>query len=221
MTMSDQTASPLPIGVLLSGGGSTLANLLERLADGRLRGLRIAVVISSRADVRGVEIARAANLPTQVIRPRDHAGPGEFSDAITACLAGAGVQLVAMAGFLSFWQIPPQFAGRVINIHPSLLPSFGGAGMHGLRVHDAVIAAGVRETGASVHVADNEAYDHGPVLARVRVPVDPTDTPETLAQRVLTAERELYPFVLQQIADNGLGWIAAQTGRPAVEFNQR
>lgn len=191
---------PLRIGVLLSGGGTTLANLIDRIGDGRLRGVRIACVISSRADVRGVEIARQAGLPTSIIRPRDFAEAGAFSDAVAAGLREARVQLVVMAGFLCHWKIPPDFVGRTVNIHPSLLPRYGGRGMYGHHVHAAVLAAGEKESGCTVHLVDDE-YDHGPVIAQRRVPVLPGDTPEELAARVMALERELYPAVLQEIAD--------------------
>src|SRR5690606_33182032 len=124
---------------------------------------------------------------------------------------------VLMAGFLSLWRIPPAWAGRVLNIHPSLLPAFGGRGLYGRRVHEAVLRAGVAESGCSVHVADNE-YDHGPVVARRRVPVQPGDTPETLGARVQAAERELYPAVLERIAARGLEWIDEAVAAGGVEL---
>lgn len=199
-------SKPLRIAVLISGGGSTLANLIERIADGRLRGVNIRVVISSRAEVRGVTIACEAALPLHIIRRRDHPSELGFSRQITQTLDAAGIDLVVMGGFLCFWRLPPHYEGRVLNIHPALLPAFGGRGMYGLRVHEAVLAAGVRETGCTVHLVDNQ-YDHGPIVAQRRVPVLPEDTPQTLAQRVGVVERELYPEVLQHVADEGLGWL--------------
>jgi formyltetrahydrofolate-dependent phosphoribosylglycinamide formyltransferase len=192
----------LTLGVLISGSGTTLQNLIERIGDGRLRGVRIGVVISSRSTVRGVELARAAGLPLRIIRRRDYADEPAFSDALSAALREAGVELAVMAGFLCRWRIPAWLAGRVLNIHPALLPAFGGRGMYGRRVHEAVLASGNRETGCTVHIADDE-YDHGPIIRQVRVPVLAGDTPETLAERVGRAERELYPAVIQQIADEG------------------
>ncbi len=196
----------LKLGVLISGGGSTLENLLAHLRDGRLRGAELRQVISSRGTVRGVELARAAGLPVTVIRRRDHADDGAFSAAITAVLAGAGVELALLAGFLCFWRIPARYAGRVLNIHPALLPRYGGRGFYGRHVHEAVLAAGETESGCTVHLADNQ-YDHGPIVAQARVPVRPDDTAETLAERVGIAERELYPQVIQQVADRGLAWL--------------
>ncbi len=198
--------TPLKLGVLISGGGTTLENLIQRIRDGRLRNVEIRLVISSRSQVRGVEIARAAGLPLAVMRPKDYAGEASFSDAITAALDAAGVELVVLAGFLCLWRFPERYAGRVLNIHPALLPRFGGPGMYGHHVHEAVLAAGERESGCTVHLADL-LYDHGPIVAQMRVPVEPGDTPETLAQRVGVAERELYPQVIQRVADEGLVWL--------------
>lgn len=197
---------PLRLAALLSGGGTTLENLVARTADGRLRGVEIRVVISSRSEVRGVRIAREAGLPLVVLRRRDYVDDDAFSTAITATLDAAGVDLVVLAGFLCFWRIPPAYLGRVLNIHPALLPRFGGRGFFGHHVHEAVLAAGETQSGCTVHLADNQ-YDHGPIVARSVVPVEPGDTPDTLAARVGVAERELYPQVIQRVADEGLAWL--------------
>ena len=196
----------LPIGVLISGGGSTLENLIQRTHDGRLAGVRIVQVVSSRSAVRGVEIARAAGLPLEVVRQRDFADGAAFSAAIADVLDGAGVELVALGGFLCHWQLPDRYAWRVLNIHPALLPDFGGRGMYGRRVHEAVLAAGRRESGCTVHIVDQE-YDHGPIVAQQRVPVLERDTPDTLAARVMAAERELYPRVIGEVARRGVAWL--------------
>lgn len=197
---------PLRIAVLISGGGTTLANLIERIRDGRLRDVEIRLVISSRRAVRGVEIARAAALPLTIVRPRDYADNAAFSAALTAALDEAAPDLVVLGGFLSFWHVPGRYAGRVLNIHPALLPRFGGKGFYGHRVHEAVLAAGETESGCTVHLVDNE-YDHGPIVAQTRVPVLPGDTPDSLAERVGAAERELYPRVIQAVAQFGLTWL--------------
>jgi formyltetrahydrofolate-dependent phosphoribosylglycinamide formyltransferase len=204
----------LTAAVLISGSGTTLENLITRIRDGRLRGVAIRLVISSRRAVRGVEVARASGLPVEIIRPRDHPSAAHFSEAISGALDRAGVELVLMGGFLCLWQIPPRYAGRVLNIHPALLPAFGGRGMFGRRVHEAVLASGSRESGCTVHLADNE-YDHGPIVAQRRVPVLPGDTPDTLAARVAAAERELYPWVVQRVAELGLEWLG-RVARPQV-----
>jgi formyltetrahydrofolate-dependent phosphoribosylglycinamide formyltransferase len=207
MNPADPARRPVRLAVLISGSGTTLANLVERIRSGRLAGVQIGLVISSRGQVRGVEVARAAGLPLAIIRRRDYPDDWAFSDAITAALDRAGVDLVAMGGFLCLWHLPPRYAGRALNIHPALLPRFGGPGMHGRHVHAAVLAAGEKESGCTVHLVD-EQYDHGPIVAQRRVPVLPGDTPERLAERVMAAERELYPEVLRQIAEHGLAWLA-------------
>jgi phosphoribosylglycinamide formyltransferase-1 len=213
MTRSFTRSNPLRLGVLVSGGGTTLANLIERIADGRLQNVGITLVVSSRAAVRGAAIARQASLPLEIIRKRDFPELRAFSGALVTALDGARCDLIVMAGFLCLWRLPPHYMGRVLNIHPALLPDFGGCGMYGLHVHRAVLAAGVTESGCTVHLADNE-YDHGPIVAQVRVPILAADTVESLAARVGEAERELYPHVIQQVADHGLAWLLRQAAAP-------
>ncbi len=206
MNVRTTRSGPLRLGVLISGGGTTLENLVVRIADGRLHGVTIAQVVSSRGGVRGVEIARRAGLPLEIIRPRDFPDIDAFSRALGGAVDRARVDLVVMAGFLCLWRIPAHLQGRVLNIHPALLPKFGGKGMYGRHVHEAVLAAGVQESGCTVHLADDQ-YDHGPILAQRRVPVRPDDDPETLAERVGRAERELYPEIIQRVADRGFWWL--------------
>jgi len=192
--------------VLISGSGTTLENLLTRITDGRLRRVTLVTVISSRADVRGNQIARDAGLPLQIIRPRDFPDGDAFSAAIEAALTAARVDLAVLGGFLCHWKISAAFRGRAINIHPALLPRFGGRGMYGRHVHAAALAAGERHSGCSVHVVD-EAYDHGPIVAQRRVPILPGDSPESLGARVMAAERELLPEIVQAAADLGVEWL--------------
>lgn len=201
-------ARPLRLGVLISGGGTTLENLIRRIDDGRLRHVRIVAVVSSRAEARGVAIAEQAGLPVHVVDPRRCTSEQAFSDAIGGHLRAAGVDLVAMGGFVHLWRIPADFDRRVLNIHPALLPKFGGRGMYGLRVHRAVLEAGERVSGCTVHIADNQ-YDHGPIVAQMRVPVQAGDTAETLAARVRQAEFALYPCVIQYVAQRGVEVLAA------------
>lgn len=204
--------NPLRIVVLVSGGGSTLANLIRAIAQGPLQAVRIVGVISSRQAVKGVEIARAAGLPLEIIRPSDHADPAAFSAALSAAIDGFAPDLVVLGGFLCHWQIPRRWRGRALNIHPALLPAFGGSGMFGVHVHRAVLAAEARESGCTVHLVD-EHYDHGPIVAQARVTIDPTDeTPETLAERVQMLERELYPRILAEIAARGVHWLDSYAG---------
>lgn len=182
------------LAVLLSGGGRTLMNLQERIVDGSLAAV-IHVVVCSRGDVAGVEKARRAGLRTVVVERKGMSADG-FSDAITRAVEGA--DLVCMAGFLSLWRIPESWRGRVINIHPALLPEFGGKGMYGHHVHEAVLAAKRTESGCTVHYCDNE-YDHGEIILQRRVPVFQGDTPESLAARVFEQECIAYPEAIQQL----------------------
>jgi len=190
----------LRTGVLLSGTGRTLENLIERTRRGELD-LDFRVVISDREGVRGLDVASEAGIPVLCIPPRD-AGSG-FSRRVTEALASRGVELVLMAGFLSLWRIPPELEGRVLNIHPSLLPAFGGKGYYTDRVHRAALARGVKLSGCTVHFADNE-YDAGPIVLQEAVPVLDDDTPETLAARVFEKECELYPRAVRLFGEGRL-----------------
>ena len=191
---------PLRLAVLISGGGRTLLNLHQHILDGSLHA-RIDIVISSRRDAQGLERAKQQNLPTIVV-DRTSLPPDAFQDALTAAVDS--VDLVCMAGFLSLWRIPDTFTGRVINIHPALLPDFGGKGMYGLHVHEAVLNSGARESGCTVHVCDN-VYDHGPILLQRRVPVLPGDTPMSLAARVFAEECIAYPDAVNLLASRRIG----------------
>jgi phosphoribosylglycinamide formyltransferase 1 len=193
----------LNLAVLISGAGTTLDNLISRIADGRLPGVRIAGVISSRSTVAGVEIARRAHLPVQIVRRREFPDEAAHSEALTAAVRRLNPDLVVLAGFLCRWLLPPEFEGRTLNIHPALLPKYGGRGMYGRHVHEAVLRAGDTESGCSVHLVDRE-YDHGRVIAQSRVAVMQGDTPDSLAQRVHAAERELLPSVLARAAAEGV-----------------
>jgi len=182
---------PLRLAVLISGGGTTLDNFQAGIAAGTLPA-EVAVIIASRSDCRGVEKAQGYGLPTVVLPRRDFASTAEFSDRVFAACREANVDLVTLAGFLSLVDIPDDFLGRVMNIHPSLIPSFCGPGFYGSRVHEAVFKRGVRHSGCTVHFADNE-YDHGPIIVQRTVPVFGRDTPETIAARVFEQECLAYP----------------------------
>ena len=182
--------------VLLSGGGRTLLNLVAAVQAGRLRA-EIVKVISSRRDALGVTRAAEAGLPVEVLRPRDFPDAAAFAAAQTASILAARPDLVVMAGYLVHYPVPAALEGRILNIHPSLLPRHGGQGLYGEHVHAAVLASGDRESGCTVHVVDDE-YDHGPIVAQRRVPVLPGDTAETLAGRVFEAECALYPQAISE-----------------------
>lgn len=195
-------SNPVPIAVLLSGSGRSLQNLLDRIADGRLSA-RIALVVSNRPDAFGLERARRANVPTAVVERKQFADQDQFSQAIFDRCREAKVDLVCMAGFMQLLLIPEDFAGRVMNIHPALLPAFGGQGMYGRHVHEAVLEFGAKLSGCTVHFADN-VYDHGPVILQRAVEVRDDDTADTLAGRVFAAECEAYPEAIQLFAKGQL-----------------
>ncbi len=188
----------LRVAVLISGSGSTLRNLLEYSAAGKLHAEIVGVAASR--DCSGLEHAKSFGVPCAVVprgRPFD---VEDFSARMTTQLDQWRPDLIALGGFLSLYIIPPQYLNRVINIHPALLPGFGGKGMYGDHVHEAVLESGAKVTGCSVHVVNNE-YDAGPVLAQRAVPVMEGDTVETLGERVRATERELYPQVIQWFAE--------------------
>ncbi len=193
---------PLRLAVLISGGGRTLLNLHERIEQGRLDAL-IGLVISSRADAKGVARSQEAGLPTIVIE-RQALSLTSFQQQLTDAIGQARIDLVCMAGFLSLWRIPDEFLGKVINIHPALLPDFGGQGCYGRRVHEAVLASGKTESGCTVHLCDNQ-YDHGPIILQKKVPILPSDTPDTLAARVFEQECIAYPEAVQLFAEGRVG----------------
>jgi len=188
----------LKLAVLISGGGTTLRNLIERMRDGRLLA-EIRLVVSSNPQAGGLRFAQEAGIPAHVVQRRDYATREQFSQAIFDLCRQARVDLVAMGGFLKQICVPEDFSLKVLNIHPALIPAFCGKGFYGHRVHEAVLEYGAKISGCTVHFADNE-YDHGPVIIQKAVPVLDDDTPETLAARVFEAECEAYPQAINLIA---------------------
>jgi phosphoribosylglycinamide formyltransferase-1 len=190
------------LAVLISGSGRTLKNFIDLAAEGELP-VDVRLVVSSSATAGGVRFAEEAGIPTQIVSRSDFPagvqGDRQFGDAVFAACREAGVDYVAMAGFLKLAPVPDDFVGRVVNIHPALIPAFCGRGMYGDRVHQAVIDAGVKVTGCTVHFVDNE-YDAGPIIWQQPVPVFDDDTADTLAKRVFEAEKEAYPHVLKMLA---------------------
>jgi phosphoribosylglycinamide formyltransferase-1 len=185
------------VGFLASHRGSDMQAVIDACGDGRLAAVP-AVVISNNADSEALDRARRHGIAHYHLSGTTHPDPTRLDAAIADALAAHGVELVVLAGYMrKLGSITlERFRGRVVNIHPALLPRFGGQGMYGQRVHEAVLAAGERETGVTIHVVDAE-YDHGPILAQCRVPVLPGDTAETLAARVL--ERE-HVFLVETLA---------------------
>jgi phosphoribosylglycinamide formyltransferase-1 len=196
---------PLRLVCLVSGGGTTFQNLLDRSAAGPFPA-RIVGVVSSRADVFGVKRAERAGIPAVVAAK----GPG-FAERVWTAVREFRPDLVCLAGWLHLLPIPNDFRHRVLNIHPSLLPAFGGKGMYGHHVHEAVLTYGAKVSGCTVHFAD-DTYDTGPILVQKCVPVKDGDSPDTLAARVFQAECEAYPEAIQLIA---AGRVTVQ-GRRAV-----
>lgn len=193
--------SPLRIAVLLSGRGTTLENFINARERGELD-IEIKLVISSRPGVDGLRRARDAGIATTVVERSDD--PQDlFSKRITEAVRASEVDLACMGGFLSMWVIPPDFEGRVMNIHPALLPRFGGKGFYRNRIHQAVLDAGCKVSGCTVHFADN-IYDNGPIILQKAVPVLEDDTPETLAERVREQERTAYPEAVRLFAEDRL-----------------
>jgi formyltetrahydrofolate-dependent phosphoribosylglycinamide formyltransferase len=190
--------SPLRIAVLLSGAGTSLENLCEQIDAGTVPA-EIVLVIGTRTKAYGLERARRRGIPAVAIPRKRYPEVGAFNDALHAELARHDVDLVAMLGFLSRFETRGTWAGRVINVHPALIPAFSGQGYYGHRVHEAVIESGTKITGATVHFADDE-YDHGPIILQEAVSVADDDTPDSLAERVQAAERRLVPEAIRLIA---------------------
>ncbi|MDD3845504.1 MAG: phosphoribosylglycinamide formyltransferase [Syntrophorhabdaceae bacterium] len=188
------------IGFLASHGGSNMQAIIDACRAGKLHAAPV-VVISNNGDSRALERARAEGIPNYCLSGKTHPDPEGLDRAILDTLILHKVDVVALAGYMK--KLGPgtlaRFRGRILNIHPALLPKHGGKGMYGIHVHEAVIAAGEKESGVTVHLV-NEEYDRGPILAQVRVPVMPDDTPEKLAERVLVQEHILYPATLERIA---------------------
>src|SRR6476620_4909520 len=187
---------PSRLAVLASGRGSNLQAIMDHFDSiARERVAKVVLVASNRSDSPALIRAATASIDIASFDASDDGAQ------LLELLRRFRVDLVVLAGYLK--RIPPlvirEYAGRIINIHPALLPAFGGEGMYGARVHEAVIASGTRESGVTVHLVDNE-YDRGPIVAQWRVPVEKSDTAESLAARVLAAEHVVYPRVIEMVA---------------------
>ena len=204
---------PVRLGVLISGGGTTLINILEHIREGKLNA-EVAVVISSLSKAGGVAKAVNAGLDVKIVRKKDHADIDEFSGHIEKELVAAKVDLVIQGGWLCLWKIPARYKNRVMNIHPALLPSFGGQGMWGHHVHEAVLKAGCKISGCTVHFCTNE-YDKGPIIVQRACEARSDDTPDTLATRVFEQECIAYP---QAIKLFGEGRISVRTGVARIKY---
>lgn len=185
------------IAALISGGGRTVLNITEEIKAGRLDA-ELSVVIASR-QCKGVDRCGEAGMEVHLVALKEMPDARAYSDAITKILDEADVGLVIMAGFLSLWRIPRNYADKVMNIHPALLPRFGGKGMYGHHVHQAVLERGCKVSGCTVHFVDNE-YDSGPIIVQRCVPVYDTDGPDDLADRVFVEECRAYPEAIALFA---------------------
>ena len=197
-------SAPINLAVLVSGSGTTLQNLIDRIADGSLAA-KIAVVIGSRPELLGLKRAADAKLMNFVVDRRD-CPPDDvatFSRQVFKLCEDAGVDLVCLGGWLCLLDVPTNYAGRVMNIHPALLPCFGGKGMYGGKVHRAVLDHGCKVSGCTVHFVDNQ-YDNGPIIVQRVCPVQDEDTPESLAARVFEEEKIAYPDAIRLFANGRL-----------------
>jgi phosphoribosylglycinamide formyltransferase-1 len=201
------------IAVFASGGGRSVENLAERIERGELAA-EIALVVTDRAGIGVLDRAARLGLETLVLPWRECADAADFGERAFAAVDERGCVLVVLAGFLRLLHVPPRWDGRVINIHPALLPDFGGPGYYGDRVHAAVLAAGRDESGCTVHLVD-ERYDHGKVLLQRRVPVLAGDTVDDLAGRVFEAEKEALPEAVERMLSGefrGLSGVPGESG---------
>jgi phosphoribosylglycinamide formyltransferase-1 len=203
----------LNIALFASGRGSNFKAILEAIEAGTIRNAEIVLVVSNNSDSGALTIAREHGIPAVCMSAAQFGSEQEFSGKLLQELNNHQASLIVLAGYMK--KIDPviirQFRNRIVNIHPALLPGFGGRGMYGINVHRAVLASGAVNSGASVHIVDEE-YDRGRVLLQRSVPVLPGDTPETLAARVLAVEHKLYPEAIRLIAE---GQLALDVEQPA------
>ena len=190
------------IAVFASGRGSNFQAILKAIDDGRLPA-RVTLLVSNNSNAGALELARSQNIPAIHLSQKQYSSEGAYEEHLSELLTRHGVELIALAGYMK--RVPSKvierYRNRVLNIHPALLPAFGGTGMYGIHVQEAVLASGVKVTGATVHIVDEE-YDKGPIVMQKAVEVLNDDTPETLAARVLPVEHEIYPEALAAFARN-------------------
>eukprot|EP00746_Dinoflagellata_sp_MGD_P163237 gnl/MRDRNA2_/MRDRNA2_91168_c0_seq1.p1 gnl/MRDRNA2_/MRDRNA2_91168_c0~~gnl/MRDRNA2_/MRDRNA2_91168_c0_seq1.p1 ORF type:complete len:261 (+),score=52.29 gnl/MRDRNA2_/MRDRNA2_91168_c0_seq1:95-877(+) len=201
------TMDKIRIVVLLSGGGTTMQNIMEKTDQGYLN-TEIALVISSKEGVKGLERAKARNIPTKVIESKTFRANKvtdwtAMSKAINEHVLAAKPDLVVLAGFMCLYEVPPQLEGKVMNIHPGLIPAFCGQGMYGEKVHQAVVKKGVKVTGCTVHFVTNE-YDAGPIIVQKTCPVHDTDTAEDVQKKVFDTECEAFPEAIRLFGEGRL-----------------
>jgi phosphoribosylglycinamide formyltransferase-1 len=192
------------IGVLVSGGGTNLQAIIDAVKKGEIPA-EVGVVISNKPGVYALERAAQNQIPTRIIDHREYSSVPDFTKAILNCLREFQIDLVALAGFLRIFDglLVEAYPNRILNIHPALLPAFGGKGMYGHHVHEAVIASGAKYSGATVHLVTAET-DVGPIVAQGIINVSDDDTPETLAAKVLQVEHQIYPQAIRKLIEGKL-----------------
>lgn len=206
----------LKVGVLVSGGGTNLQAILDAIDNGEITNAQVSLVISNNAGAYALERAKNHKIEAVCISPKSFESREEFHKALLEKLQESGIDLVVLAGFLVAIpsMIVEAFPNRIINIHPSLIPSFCGTGYYGLRVHEGALARGVRVTGATVHFVD-AGTDTGPIILQKAVEIEPEDTPETLQRRVMeNAEWKILPKAIDLIAN---GKVTVKDGKVAIE----
>ena len=199
------------MAVLLSGSGTSLENLFEHIDAGLPA--EVVCVLSSKKSAFGLQRAEKRQVPAFAIPRRDFPDVGAFNDALHERLSEFEPDLVCLLGFLSPFEMRGRYANRTLNVHPALIPAFSGKGYYGHHVHEAVLAAGVKLTGATVHFASDD-YDDGPILLQQAIPVEEDDTAESLAERVQAVERELLPEAIRLITDDR---VRIEAGRTRIE----
>jgi phosphoribosylglycinamide formyltransferase-1 len=194
----------LKIGVLISGSGTNLQSLIDNVEKGHIDG-KITVVISNKADAYGLERAKKQNIKSVFVDQKDYENSESYNEAVLKELKNCGVELVVLAGYLKILSrhFIETYRNRIINIHPSLIPSFCGKGYYGLKVHEAAVNYGVKVSGATVHFVDEEA-DSGPIIIQETVKVDYTDTPEKLQKKVLKIEHKILPLAVKLFCEGRL-----------------
>ena len=202
MSERDLARDPLRVAVLLSGEGTSLENLCERIDEGEVPA-RVVAVVSSKKGAGGLARAERRGIPAVAVPRREARDVDVFNDRLHEALAPFEPELVALLGFLSPFQLRGRYEHRVLNVHPALIPAFSGRGFYGRHVYDAVLAKGVKVTGATVHFVDEE-YDHGPIVLQEAVPVREDDSVESLQARVTAAERRLVPEAIRLFAEGRL-----------------
>ena len=202
------------IAVFASGGGSNFKSLHCHVKSGEIPG-RIVLTVSNNPNSGAIEYARGNNIFTLIINKVHYANPVDRENFLLQALIDNEVNLICLAGYMNLLpkSIVHQYKNCILNVHPALLPHFGGKGFYGIKVHEAVVASGVEESGVTVHFVDEE-YDHGKIIAQGKVKVLSEDTAETLAERVLKVEHELYPQVVKAFCEDRIIW---ENNHPIIE----